>query len=170
MQTNQTPATDPNDNPTGCYPRFSPEGWDAQALHFEHKPFVRALTHSTNFVPQDMSEVFGATFGAIAASGAADERHPLVPSRDLSPSQAEHLFAVTQPVANAEMVALDGDYRTKVFEGPFERTGQWQAEFTRDLAAEGKPPETVYFSYPTCRKCSAAYGKNFVVGVAKVPN
>ena len=42
MQTNALPAYDAGDNPTGCCPRFNPEGWDGRDLHFEDKLFVRA--------------------------------------------------------------------------------------------------------------------------------
>ena len=168
MQINQTPFTNPNDNPTGCCPRFSPEGWEGETLHFEGKPFVRAVTHSKDYVPQDMAEVFGATFAGIAAAGAADDRHALVMSRDLSPTETEHLFAVTADVPGAEMVRLDGDFRSRVFEGPYESAPRWQAEFADELAAEGTPAEAIYAFYTTCPKCAAVYGKNYTVELAQL--
>lgn len=168
MQTNQTPATDPSDNPTGCCPRFSPDGWDRQTLHFEGKPFVRAVTHGANYVPQDMAEVFGMTFGRIAAAGALDAGHALVLSRDLSPRETEHLFAVTADVPGTEMIRLDGNFRTRVFEGPYASAPLWQSEFADELAAEGTPAETLYAFYTTCPKCAAVYGKNYLVSVARI--
>lgn len=168
MDTNRVPVTDPSDNPTGCCPRFSPEGWDGQDLHFEDKPFVRAITHSRDYVPQDMARVFGETYGAIQAAGAWDDHQGLVLSRDLSPDAAEHLFAVRTDVPGAAMTRLTGDYRTKVFEGPYERAPEWQAAFERELAAEGKAAEATYFYYTTCPKCAETYGENYVVGVAKL--
>lgn len=45
MKTNRFPHYDSSDNPTGCCPRFKPEGWNLQELHFEDKPFVRVTTH-----------------------------------------------------------------------------------------------------------------------------
>ncbi len=44
MQTNELPPFDPTQNETNCCPRFRPEPWDNQELHFDRKPFVRAST------------------------------------------------------------------------------------------------------------------------------
>lgn len=41
MELNKLPFYDASDNPTGCCPRFKPEGWDKQELHFKDKPFVK---------------------------------------------------------------------------------------------------------------------------------
>lgn len=168
METNRVPVSDTTDNPTGCCPRFSPEGWDKQMLHFEAKPFVRATTHSQDYVPLDMAQIFGETFGAIEAAGAWEKDQSLILSRDLSPSKAEHLFAVGADVPRMEMVRLDGDYRTKIFEGPYDQEPQWKAAFEKELAAEGRAADTIYFYFTTCPKCAAFYGKNYVVGIAKL--
>lgn len=168
MLTNHTPFTDPSDNPTGCCPRFAPDAWDEQTLHFRGKPFVRAVTHSKNYVPVDMALVFAATFGAIEAAGAADPRHALVLSRDISPDETEHLFAVTRHVPGAEMVRLDGDFRTRVFEGSYADTPLWEDSMATGLADEGLMPDPLYFFFTTCPQCAETYGKNYVVGVARV--
>jgi len=55
METNRVPPTDRSDNPTGCCPRFHPDGWDEQALHFEDKPFVRTISDGVKQVPHDMA-------------------------------------------------------------------------------------------------------------------
>ena len=168
MLTNETPFTDPSDNPTGCCPRFSPAAWDALTLHFEGKPFVRAVTHCDTYVPLDMGPVFVATFDAIEAAGAADPAHALVLSRDLSPREAEHLFAVTREVPGAEMIRLNGDFRTRVFEGSFADTPLWEDAMTTGLADDGLMPDPLYFFHTTCPRCAEAYGKNYVVGVAQL--
>jgi hypothetical protein len=51
MQTNALPDCDMSVNTTGCCPKFNPQGWDAQELHFRDKPFVRATTRSLMHVP-----------------------------------------------------------------------------------------------------------------------
>lgn len=167
METNQTPSYDTSDNPTGCCPRFTPEPWDRQALHFERKPFVRASTISVLHVPLNMGSVFGRTWRAIQEAH-ADTGGLLVLSHDESAWHAEHLFAVSAPVPGAEMVYLSGDYLTKVFEGPFERARDWCDEMAQWVASRGRTLETQYFFYTTCPKCAKFYGKNYVVGVAKV--
>ena len=168
LPVNATPAIDPLDNTTGCCPRFHPEGWDRQSLHFKDKRFVRATTRSKDHVPIDMGEVFGRTFEAIMDAGAFDEAHPLVLTRDLSAEQGEHLFAVGGEVPDEEMVTLSGHYRTRVFDAPYEEAPVLIEGFRRDLAEEGEQPLESWIFYTTCPKCAEAYGHNYMVLVDKV--
>ena len=168
LPTNATPAIDPLDNATGCCPRFHPEGWDRQSLHFDEKRFVRATTRANDHVPIDMAEVFGRVFGAMTEAGALDEAHPLVLSRDLSPEQGEHLFAVDGDVPGEEAVTLSGHYRTRVFDAPYEQAPVLLAGFERELEKEGDETLEEWIFYTTCPKCAEAYGHNYMVVVAKV--
>lgn len=167
MQLNAIPTYDKTNRPTGCCARFDPTGWDDQELHFEDKLFVRAATTSLFHVPLNMGSVFGRTWGAIQRAH-ADEGDVLVLSHDLSAFRAEHLFAVDRDVPGAEMVRLTGTFLTKVFEGPFAEARRWCTEMERFVAAKGKRLDTLYFFYTTCPNCAKAYGKNYVVGVARV--
>lgn len=166
MTTNALPRYDASDNPTGCCPRFNPEGWDNRRLRFEKKRFVRAVTASVSYVPTDMGPVFERTFKAIAAAGAYDETNVVVLSRDLSPYMAEHYFAVSKPVAGETMVEWTGDCVTKVFKGLYENFPKWREAFLDEIKARHHRVAHVYFFYTTCPKCAAVYGENYVVGVA----
>ena len=168
MKTNELPAYDASDNPTACCPRFNPRGWDDQELHFADKMFVRVTTHSLMHIPIDMGKVFARTFAAIEAAGARSNDDFIVLSRDVSPWSAEHYFSVTRAVAGQEMCRLSGDYVTKVFEGPFRNAPEWAKDLEAQVARGGKRVDTTYFFYTTCPRCSKQYGKNYVVGVAKV--
>ncbi len=167
MQTNEIPPIDPTDNETGCCPRFHPERWDGQELHFDRKPFVRASTTSVFHVPLNMGSVFAKTWSTIK-SAQADTGGFLVLSHDESAWQAEHLFAVAKDVPGEVMVHLSGDFVTKVFEGPFSNAAKWCADMAKDVQARGKRLDIPYFFYTTCPRCAKHYGKNYVVGVAKV--
>lgn len=167
MQLNQVPPYDPDDNPTGCCPRFHPEPWDNQELHFDRKPFVRASTISLFHMPLNMSSVFSKTWSAIERAHAVTGSF-LVLSHEESPWHAEHLFAVDQPVEGAQMVWLDGTYLTKVFEGPYSNAKRWCEEMERFVESKGKKLDTLYFFYTTCPRCAKVYGSNYVVGVGKV--
>ena len=120
MQTNALPHYDMSVNTTGCCPKFNPEGWDAQELHFRDKPFVRAKTHSLMHMPVDMGSVFSRVQKHMEAAGAIDESDTIVLSRDTSSFAGEHLFAVPKAVPEEEMTTLSGDFVTKVFEGPYQ--------------------------------------------------
>ncbi len=168
METNALPTYDMSDNPTGCCPQFNPEGWDDRELHFEDKLFLKAKTASENYVPTDMGAVFVKTFEAMENARAFNDRNFIVLSRDVSPSEAEHFFAVAKPVPGEEMVRWSGDYVTKVFEGPFEDAAKWHGQLIAELKEKGLETDKVYFFYTTCLKCAQAYGKNYVVAVARL--
>lgn len=168
METNQTPHFDASVNTTGCCPRFSPEGWDGQVLHFDHKPFVRATTRSLAHVPLNMGRVFARVNEHAEAAGSFDMDQFIVLSRDSSAFAGEHLFAVTKPVPDEEMVALSGDFLTRVFEGPYMQARHWAADMEDAARKTGHAAKAVWFFYTTCPKCAKAYGKNYVVGVAEL--
>ncbi|MDJ0920093.1 MAG: hypothetical protein QNI84_03130 [Henriciella sp.] len=168
MKTNETPLYDMSDNPTECCPRFKPEPWDNQQLDFKDKRFVRATTRGLFHIPLNMNRVFNRTFKAIEEADALDVSQTLVLSRDPSPWQGEHLFAVTKDVPGQDMVSLSGDYRTKVFEGPYRMAPKWMDAFEDELERQGLDEEEMYLFYMTCPKCAKTYGKNYVVAVARV--
>jgi hypothetical protein len=168
METNALPRYDASDNPTNCCPRFKPEGWDGQELHFEEKPFVRATTRSLFHIPLNMGTVYPETFAALEEADAIDDEQMIVLSRDPSAWRGEHLFAVTKEVPGQETVRLSGDYLTKVFEGPFRNAPQWEKALESFAAERGNKPVRTWFFYTTCPKCAKVYGKNYVVGVVEV--
>lgn len=168
MDTNTLPYVDTSDNPTGCCPRFQPEGWDSQQLHFEAKPFVRAETRSLFHMPLNMGKVFGRVMGKIDAAGGMPPDNYLTLSHDPSPWRAEHLFAMDKPIEGEEMVELSGDYLTKVFEGPFQDAGKWHKAMEQLARDAGQSAKKVWFFYTTCPKCAKVYGKNYVVGLVQV--
>ena len=65
MRVNELPMFDATDTETNCCPRFHPEPWDNQELHFDRKPFVRASTVSLFHVPLNMGSTFANTWDAI---------------------------------------------------------------------------------------------------------
>ncbi len=168
MQTNAVPHYDDSVNTTGCCPRFNPEGWDGQELHFENKPFIRATTRSALHVPIDMGRVFQRVQRHIDNADARDVDNLIVLSRDLSNWKAEHLFSVSGQVPDEEPVTLTGDFITKVFEGPYREAGNWHREMQELAQSKGGSSDEVYFFYTTCPKCVKAYGRNYVVGVARL--
>ena len=168
MQTNETPQYDVSDNPTNCCPRFNPENWDDQELHFKDKLFVKAETKSLLHIPVNMDKVFTNTFKAIQSADAENAEQSLVLSRDASAWKGEHYFAVTKEVPGVEMVKLSGDYVIKVFEGPYKEAKNFDQELTTFVENKGKKAKRNYFFYTTCPKCAKFYGENYMVGVAEI--
>ena len=168
MQANALPTYDMSINTTGCCPQFNPEGWDAQELHFRDKRFVRATTRSLLHVPVNMGTVFARVQNHIQKAGALDASNYVVLSRETSAFSGEHLFAVSKTVPDEEMTTLSGDFITKVFEGPYSKSGQWLKELINIVRKRGTEPKSIWFFYTTCPKCAKAYGRNYVVGIAEL--
>ncbi len=167
MKANALPHYYDSDNPTGCCPRFNPEGWDGAQLHFRNKRFARATTKAVMHVPVNMGRVFERVQNHIQAAKAYDADDFIVLSRSLSPWTDEHLFAIAAPVPEEEAVSLSGDFVTKVFEGPYREVRNWHPEMQALAQGDGPSSDEVYFFYTTCPKCAKAYGENYVVGVAR---
>jgi len=119
-------------------------------------------------IPVNMGSVFSKTAAAIDAADGFDDEHIFILSRDLSPWSAEHLFAVTKDISAQKMVRLSGDYRTKVFEGPYRDIGEWVHQYEDELESQGLDTEQIYAFCTTCPKCAKSYGENYVVMVARV--
>lgn len=168
MQTNAFPPNDASENTTGCCPRFKPQGWDNQHLHFEDKKFVRATTRSAMHIPWNMGTVFTRVQGHIEDAGAANPETEIVISRDTSPWEAEHFFAVDRDIEGEEMTTISGDFFTRVYEGPYRRAKDITHDMEVAATAMGKTAKQVYVFYTTCPKCAKAYGQNYMVGVAEV--
>lgn len=168
MDTNTAPHYDTSVNDTGCCPRFNPEGWDRQTLHFRDKPFVRATTRSVMHIPVNMGSVFSHMQKRIEEEGACDPAETLILSRDLSPWEAEHLFAVRKDIPGEENVRLTGDYVTRVFEGPYRDVKTWHKTMEDEAQKQGKAPGRIFFFYTTCPRCMKVYGENYVVGLVEL--
>jgi len=167
MKTNALPKYDMSDNSTNCCPRFNPDGWDEQELHFKDKLFVKAKTRGVFHIPINMGSVFSKTFKAIEKVDALNMDNYIVLSHDPSSWTAEHLFSVTKKVPGQKMIHLDGEYLTKVFEGPYSKVSKWEKKMKAFVESKGKEVRKNYFFYTTCPKCAKAYGKNYIVAVSK---
>jgi len=168
MEINALPKYDMSDNPTNCCPRFNPEGWDEQDLHFKNKLFVKAKTRSIFHIPINMSSVFPNTLSSIEKADAMSEDNFIVLSYDPSAWTAEHYFSVSKDVPGQKMVHVTGDYLTKVFEGPYKNAPKWEKEIETFVNRKGKQVKKTYFFYTTCPKCAKFYGKNYVVAVSEI--
>lgn len=168
MDINALPEYDMSDNPTNCCPRFKPNGWDEQQLHFRDKLFVKATTRSIFHIPLNMGTVFPEVFKAIEKAGGQDLHQFIVLSRDPSAWRGEHYFSVTRDVPGQMMVQMTGDYLMRVFEGPYRDAPKWEKAMQEYVTSKGKEVKQTYFFYTTCPKCAKFYGKNYVVVVSEI--
>ena len=117
-------------------------------------------------VPLNFGRVMRRNMQAIEAAEAL-EPDQLMLSDENSLWGADVYIAVSREVPGARMERISGHFFTKVFEGPYSRAGRWAKEMKTLFEQQGRPLEKLFFWYTTCPKCAKAYGKNYVVLVAR---
>ena len=152
---------------TGCCPRFNPEPWDNKAVAFEDKLFLKDHVRSFLHIPLNIGKVITRNMERIEKADAIAPE-PLMLSDEKSLWGSDIYFAVSKEVPGAEMARITGTYLSKVFEGPYSKTGKWVKEMKAYVESEGKELKDLYFYYTTCPNCAKVYGKNYVVLLAAV--
>ena len=163
------PMTYTDINETQCCAVPDTHGWDHKVVVFENKNFIRSHTVSFMYVPINMASVMTKLGQAAqAAQVTMPPNEVMTLSRDLSPWRAEHLYAVTSPVAGADNVTLSGEFASLVFEGPYGDAKIWMDGIRGYAKSLGRVTGDVYLFYTTCPKCAKHYGKNYVIALAKL--
>ena len=150
-----------------CCPKFDPEPWKGKTFDWKDKMFVAGHTKSIFYFPLNMGKVITRMQKKIEESGAVCPDF-LMLSTDNSPWRGDHYIAVDKEVPGIENVRLSGKFITKVFEGPYSKAKEWYGEMNRMAVEAGKKNPDIYMYYTTCPKCAKKWGKNYVVGFAKV--
>jgi hypothetical protein len=165
--TSEPKAAPPSVEPTGCCPPFDPVPWQDRTIRWVDEPFVMSHVRAVFHVPLDMGKRVAEAQSLIDAAGAAPAQ-PLMLCDESSSFSTELYIQVTRPVPGARMTALSGEFLTHVYEGPYRDAKIWARDMAARVAAGGKPLEKLYFAYTTCPACAKAYGKNYVIGFAKL--
>lgn len=79
-------------------------------------------------------------------------------------------ISVDKDIPNTEMHKINGDFISKVYEGPFSDTGKWCNDFYDYAKGKGVEVLKLYMWYTTCPKCAKKIGKNYVVILGQVKN
>jgi hypothetical protein len=114
----------------------------------------------------NFGQVMTRNMNLITAAGAAAEQ--LMPTDEDSLWGADVYIPVSKEVPGAKTVKLSGTFLAKVFEGPYKNLGVWIKEMTPFVTSRGEEIKKLYFCYTTCPSCAKAYGKNYVVILAKI--
>jgi hypothetical protein len=165
----ETPAAPPATIvQTDCCPPFDPQPWEGQRLTWNDKLFVADHVHCLFHMPLDMRSRVIKNERLIAKAKAAPSTRPLMLSDMGSAWGTEFYFEVTHPVPDARMASISGTFLTKVYEGPYRDTRKWVADVRRHVAAQHEQLDKLYFGYTVCPRCAKAYGKNYVILLAKI--
>jgi hypothetical protein len=150
-----------------CCPKFDPEPWDGRMLEWEKKRFIRDRVRTFLFMPLTFGGVITRMNGKVEKAG-ANIPDWLCLSDHTSKWNMDVYLAVDREIPDAENVTLSGKFLSRVYEGPYQDTGEWCDDFKEYARQKGVEIKKWYMWYTTCPKCAKKYGKNYVAIVAEV--
>lgn len=159
----ELPRTTAADVITGCCPRFHPEQWDNKEFDFSSLVFMEATSKTILHIPMDLGKVMTQAQKAIDDAHQAYEDRYLILSQDVSAFKTRHLFLVKGDVPNYPRVKLQGSYRARVFDGPYQDVPKWIKQVETEAKTDGRDLKDLWIFYTTCPKCAKTYGHNYCV-------
>jgi len=152
---------------TGCCEPFNPEPWQDKEIIWDKKLFVKDRVASFLHIPLNMGGKIVKNMVLIEKAGAKASCQLMLFDEN-SLWGCDIYIDVAKEVPGAKMAEISGKFLTKVFEGPYSKTGQWVKEMKAYVEGKGQTIQKLYFSYTTCPKCAKVYGKNYVVLFAQI--
>lgn len=150
-----------------CCPKFDPAPWDGKVIEWKDKKFIKDRVKTFIFMPIGFGKVMTRNMKKIEDSGAKSDIG-LCLSDHTSKWNMDIYIAVSKEVKDTENVTMSGKFLSKVYEGPFSDTGKWCKDFEQYAKSKGHKISKWYISYTTCPACAKAYGKNYVIVIAKI--
>ncbi|MFT3753588.1 MAG: hypothetical protein QM800_12185 [Paludibacter sp.] len=150
-----------------CCPPLDPAPWDDKMQTWENKPFIKAKVATCFYMPLN----FGATMKRLNAkvdNAGAKVLDWLCLSDHSSKWNMDLYLAVDKEIPGAINTKLSGTFYSRVYEGDFNQTGKWCADFEVKAKEQNLKIEKWYMWYTTCPKCAKKYGKNYTVIIGKI--
>jgi len=134
-------SSDKND--FDCCPPFDPVPWDDKVLNWKNKSFIRDKVFTLFFMPVN----FGAAMKRLNAR--VEKAGATVPDwlclSDHTSKWNMYLYlAVDKEIPGADNMQLSGTFYSRVYEGNFNETGKWSADFELQANAKGIKIEKWY--------------------------
>jgi len=155
------------ENSLECCPPFNPEPWDGKIQSWENKTFIKDKVTTLFYMPLNFGKVMRRIDEKIRAAGATVPDN-LGLSDHTSKWNMNIYVAVDKEIPGADNTLLNGQFYSKVYEGPFKDTGKWMKDAEAATKAKGMNVKKWYMRYTTCPKCAKKYGKNYVVMLGEV--
>jgi hypothetical protein len=150
-----------------CCPEFNPQNWDNKTHIWENKKFIKDTICTFFYMPLNFGSVMK-RLDKIVTFANADIPDYLCLSEHISKWKMNVYLAVDKEIDTAENIQISGKFFSKVYEGAFNKTGEWCADFEQTAKAQNMTIKKMYMWYTTCPKCAKKYGKNYVVIISQI--
>jgi len=152
-------------NKVECCPPFNPSLWDNQKFIWDNKMFIKDKVFCVLNMPINFGSVITRMMKLLENSK-ANSPDSLCLSEQTSVWNMNLYLSVDKIVNEARNTAITGSVYSKVYEGNFNKTGEWIKDFESKMKEYGLQYSKLYLWYTTCPKCAKKYGKNYTVIIA----
>lgn len=156
-----------SENEAICCPRLDPTLWEDKIFEWESKKFIKEHVCTFFYMPINFGGVMMKADAKTTKAGGVFQ-DGLCLADHTSKWNMDVYIAVDKEIEGAKNVTFSGKFFSKVYEGPFQDTGKWCADFEIVLKARQLVMKKMYMWYTTCPKCAKKYGKNYVVIIAEI--
>jgi len=156
-----------NENHQECCPEFNPGPWDKVVLEWNNKLFIKDKVSTFFYMPLNFGKVMIRLDKILKSSNTSCPDY-LCLSEHVSKWRMNMYLAVNQEIKDVENIKMSGKFYSKVYEGAFNKTGEWCKDFEKELQVNNYKMDKMYMWYTTCPKCAKKYGKNYVVILGKL--
>lgn len=150
-----------------CCPPFDPVPWDDKVIEWNDKLFVKYSVKTLWYIPLNFGKTMTLLMKATEKQG-VDVPDWLCLSDHTSKWNMDLYLAVSKELVGFEHVRLSGNYYSRVYNGEFNKTGEWVKDFAEKAKAQSIKTGKLYMWYTTCPKCAKKYGKNYVVLLGEI--
>lgn len=150
-----------------CCPKFDPAPWDEKKFEWRDKVFVKGSVFTIFYMPMNFGGVMVKMDKKIREAG-ADWSEGICLSDHTSSWNMDLYISVDKRVTTMENKIMNGNFFSKVYEGPYKDVDKWCKDFEQVLAKNDLKSAKTYTWYTTCPKCAKKYGKNYVVMIAQL--
>jgi len=154
-------------NEEECCPKFNPTPWDGKRFEWNEKKFIKAQVSTFFHMPLNFGNAMKKLIDQVQTANATIPDWICL-SDHTSKWNMDLYLAVDKEIPGADNTTLSGTFFSKVYEGPFQNTGEWCKDFEQIASSKGMKISKWFMWYTTCPKCAKKYGKNYVVIVAQV--
>jgi hypothetical protein len=154
-------------NQEECCPKFESAPWEEKIFEWDKKKFIKDKVCTLFYMPLNFGSVMRRVDKLLRAENATTPEYMCL-SDHTSKWNMDIYIGVDKLVTGAQNVEISGKFYSRVYEGNFNKTGEWCKDFEAKAKEKGLEIKKWYMWYTTCPKCAKKYGKNYVVIVCEV--
>jgi len=150
-----------------CCPEFHSEDWQSKTFKWKEKQFIKDKVFTFFHIPIGFGRTMKKMDNLMTKSG-IESQDWMCLADHTSKWNMDVYVDVNGPVTGIENINFNGNYYSRVFEGPYNKTGKFIDEFNGDVKSKGLNLKKLYMWYNYCPKCAKKYGNNYITIIGEL--